>query len=314
MKKPKTVGKNIKPPGRCIFCGHQGNLTKQHVFSNMLKEFIPRTNQGSLHFEKFDGFKPGKQLLNMMKPRVEQGDMGVKQIRNVCHDCNSIWINSTIEQRVKSILGKLILGTSLGIPSEDKQPLINWIAVTTIMAEFTGRDDRAIQRDVRRYLRENNKPDSSWYIYIGNYTGIETQLYRHATFLPVDPQKVHEPGYSITDSPDNCQCTVMIHGKLFIVAATIPLNEIESMFKHGISPYSDKLIRLLPVGPSGNNLINTMFNLEPVFERHWPPRFDIDDNDLFNISNIFKDISRAIESSGNGYRVERLGPPTTETP
>ena len=184
--------------------------------------------------------------------------------------------------------------------------------MTTIMAEFTGREDRAIQRDVRKYLRDNNKPYKSWHIYIGNYTGIETQLYRHATFLPVDPQRVDEPGYSIIDSPDNCQCTVMIHGKLFIVAATMPLDVIASMFKHGIASYSDKLIRLMPDGSTGNSLINSMFNLEPTFERHWSPRFDIDDNDLFHISNIIKDISRAIEFGGNGHRIERLGPPATE--
>ncbi|MCF2444638.1 hypothetical protein L0657_11780 [Dyadobacter sp. CY345] len=304
MGKTKSK-KEQKPPGKCIFCGNSGNLTKQHVFSNMLKQYIPRTQKGSRHYFGSDGFKKASELQKQIPHKVDKGDMGVRQIRNVCSICNSEWINS-IEQELKTLLGELILGEEKEIPDQKIASLVNWIAITTIMGENTHISDRAIHKDERKKIREEGKPSENWLIWIGEYSGKETQLYRHATHIPLEPKDLEIPGFSACDRLNNCQCTVMIHGKLFIVAATIPAASIRGIFLEQIKNFSQQLIPITPKALKNLSLLNRFFGNRETFAKIWPAQLKVNDNDLLAISNAMPEIGKFMERNGIATNVRRI--------
>src|SRR5262245_12065211 len=79
--------------GRCIFCGKQGDMSKEHIWSDWLDEVIPR---GGDHFVTVTSFldAEGNSLPDLRQKR--QGSVHTKKVRRVCRSCNGGWMSNIV--------------------------------------------------------------------------------------------------------------------------------------------------------------------------------------------------------------------------
>ncbi len=175
----RKAGGPAKPPGKCIFC-EGGDLTKQHVWPDMLGKVIPRVH--SEHNQARSRFRtlPGRLAVLQLRVDKRQGDIGVKKLRNCCRTCNNEWIGG-IEGRIKPVLFALIKGDSLTLAPREQSDLALWISIVASVAEFTDRETMAITQAERLYIREEERPPENWLIAVARYSGDSKgdRRYRH---------------------------------------------------------------------------------------------------------------------------------------
>ena len=286
--------------GSCIFCGRTGNLTKQHVFSDWLKQLIPRNPKGSLHFKSPSHFVPSSTFEHSRQIyKSSQGDVGTRKIRNVCAGCNGGWM-SVIEGNVKSILSELIQGTAATITEKEKLEISKWIVQTCIMGEYVHPEDRSIQSYHRRYFMNNLQPGPGWQIWIGKYAGNDDKIvYRHGGGLLLDAQDYDPRTFSKIDHPNLFQCTTIVLDRLFIVGATLPTQYVRGLFNGLLLNYSSSLTQIWPGTKSARWWIPLFLRLGPRFSSSWPASDSLSDTDVLNISNIVAMMQEIMAESGS---------------
>jgi hypothetical protein len=177
----KHTARKPRKPGRCIFCNSTG-LSKEHVFSDWLKEFIPvvPSSTQTIFRESFPG--PGLvEGFQIVKPR--QGNFNQIKVRNVCRPCNNGWMASIVS-RSKVFVAKMIRSKPVTLNRQNQTDVAAWIALVSIMAEFTDPTSAGILDQDRKAILKNKCPPSSWLIYIGGYSGTKWGKfhYRHYGF------------------------------------------------------------------------------------------------------------------------------------
>jgi hypothetical protein len=118
-----------KPAGKCIFCG-QGNLSKEHLFPNWLRNVFPRSAL-STHTQGRVTWPEGKKHI---KTKKGQGHSGTKKLRVVCKKCNNGWM-SKLESTSQPLLSSLIDGNSVTLDTDAQSLLSLWVAKTVCVAE-----------------------------------------------------------------------------------------------------------------------------------------------------------------------------------
>ena len=170
--------KTQQPQGKCIFCNGKG-LSKEHIWSDWLKEIIPRNSAhgnswaGAWIDPKFQEFKWTK----LPREESRQGPVISRKVRNVCKACNNGWISEVVN-RAKPILKRLATGQALHLMDDDRSKLIAWLALSTIMQEFANPGTHVIQATDRQFLMENKSPPQQWSIWIGHYMRRELGSFR----------------------------------------------------------------------------------------------------------------------------------------
>ena len=205
-KKPKR--KNLKPPGKCIFCGGD-TLTKEHVWAEWLKPHIPRT---------IPKFNVGKNLFSP-NGRVEssvkrqEGDPHAKRLRCVCKTCNIGWM-AKLQEEVKPIVVAMLSGGQTRLYVKQQTILSAWIGMAVMVGEFEDLSTIAIPQSDRTFLMESRKLPSTWRVWIGRYSRQEWKpRWLHNTLFVA---KEDTPG--LKDDriyPPNTQNTTWIVGNIF---------------------------------------------------------------------------------------------------
>ena len=154
-----------RPPGRCIFCENMG-VTKEHLFSDWLRQFFQRSNDDTHIFGKIH-WKPAP-LLNI---KEKQGHSGSRFVRKVCRKCNSEWI-SQIDSNAKKIAPELIQGRDILVTPEMQQRLALWLAKIAIVGDSSYAGKGVVQQVHRTNFMQSKKIPSWWRVYIASYAGI----------------------------------------------------------------------------------------------------------------------------------------------
>src|SRR5438045_8454454 len=101
MRKPRRA--NLKPPGRCIFCGVTG-VTREHMWADWLRCYIPRR------------MREHSVAATIVSPwgheeRVSRrtGDPHSRRIKCVCGECNNVWM-SQLQEATKPFLIQTLKG------------------------------------------------------------------------------------------------------------------------------------------------------------------------------------------------------------
>src|SRR4051812_3812996 len=90
-----------KPPGKCVFCGEPGDMSKQHVWPKWLKPHNPAT--GTHHLAQtgvFHTFEPAA-ATSPPGSELRQGPAGSRKVRRICRPCNHGWIRQFVEEPAK---------------------------------------------------------------------------------------------------------------------------------------------------------------------------------------------------------------------
>ena len=147
-----------RPPGRCIFC-RSGGLTKEDVLPLWLSQLFPEQN---------------------LRHVMESKDFGVLKVRAsaplrltarvVCARCNNEWM-SALEERVRPILSRLILGRRSTLDAAAQTELATWAVKTAYLFRYAARPVRPVPQSwLQSFYSDRSFPPST-VVWLARYEG-----------------------------------------------------------------------------------------------------------------------------------------------
>lgn len=152
-------------PGKCIFCGNTG-VTKEHLFSDWLRELFPRSREDSHTLARLIAWEPKPTV----QRTVKQGHSGSRTARKVCGKCNSGWI-SQIDQAAKNFAPPLIQGQSHEVTLATQRAIAAWFSKIVMVADAADPTTMVITQADRDWIRCVSLPPLIWEVWIGSYEG-----------------------------------------------------------------------------------------------------------------------------------------------
>jgi hypothetical protein len=269
----------VIPQNRCIFCGVVGRLTKEHIWANWLKAYIPKDmvnyQAGTV---TVDGL--GRPLLE--RGKTVAGDPHSLRVKCVCEACNNGWM-SRLQERAKPVVLPLIKGETTTLTRRKQELASAWIAMAVICAEFGDRSRVAVQPEDRQWLMTRRMPPATgWKIWIGRHQ--RSRLIRrphltHYALRVVEQETGERPFRGMPFF--NTQATTYVVGELHVhaISSAWPRCVSEWRFPH---PYSLRLRRIWP---------------PRSIDVRWPPKASLSNEEASFISSCFFDrLSRMIIS------------------
>lgn len=125
---------NLKPPGKCIFCGGHG-LTKEHMWADWLRAYIPRAATEHHTQSKVVYLEKDETSLHR-----RTGDPHSRRIRCVCLSCNNGWM-SELQEDAKPFLVPMLKGERITLHRRAQTILASWIGMTVIVAEHVDQEN-----------------------------------------------------------------------------------------------------------------------------------------------------------------------------
>lgn len=172
---------------------------------------------------------------------------------------------------VVPIVEPLVRSEAIRLDGNQQSNLANWIAISTIMAEFTDVRTAGIPKDDRVFLMNERRPPDNWTILIGRYSGTAWSpiRYRHHG-LDVAASKSFDIAKSNADVSDRQQVSTSVLGGLTIHVMSSTSKGLVSAFR--------------------NSLPTEMACIHPfVAEINWQLQPNIDDTRLLDIADSFRD-------------------------
>lgn len=243
-----------KPPGKCIFCG-AGGLTKEHMYANWLRNFIPRE---MIEHRTFTSSESLTQRTISIERRT--GDPHSRRIRCVCRTCNNGWMGQ-LQEDTKPFLAPMLCGESTSLHRRAQKLIATWVTMTVMVAEFTNRDQIAISNEERLRFFNTVQPLPHWRIWIGRHQRRTYSLWTH-NCMPFTEEKAESIVAGVEGEP-NAQTSTILLGEHVII--------------HVMSSIvARRIIRLWPLPPSVAPLMSQIW---PVRNSHvaWPPVDALDD-------------------------------------
>lgn len=136
-RKPKRS--NLKPPGRCIFCDRQGNLSKEHLTADWIKNYVPRVHKATERYRTHASASRGSQQFQLdpdSSKTIVPGDPASHRKRVVCVSCNQGWMGK-LQETTKKHLVPLIKGDWSEFKDDARSTLASWAVMRTMVIEFT---------------------------------------------------------------------------------------------------------------------------------------------------------------------------------
>jgi hypothetical protein len=150
-----------RPQRFCIFCGKPG-LTREHVWADWLRRFIPKTEASYSRF-----MATAHPTHTDFKCKKVSGDLRSQRLRVVCKSCNGGWMGR-LQERAKPLLLPFLNGDVMALDVHQQEILAAWVAMFVMVAEHFDPDEVATTQTQRNYLMENQKPPSNWKIWFGD--------------------------------------------------------------------------------------------------------------------------------------------------
>jgi len=267
---------------KCIFCGIEGSqtsegaLTKEHVYSNWTRRFVPRT------LKKFKSLRAAARTDHTQFVYINRpGDIRDWQVLCVCAVCNNGWMRQQIENPARPIMIPLIRGEPVRLSPDQQQIVATWAVAKAMVAEFAESESVTTHHTQRKYLmRHFLPPKRGWAVWIAHYppTG--------APMLWVSTPFLLLPNHLAARRPDrratyyNGVASTQIIGQLLIHVIRSTHPRLARMFRFRL-PRGQAIFRIWPP---------TLFSLT------WPA-CSIDDASATYISEAVREF---IGRSGSG--------------
>lgn len=164
MAKPK------KPPyakgrAQCIYCGSYENVTREHIWADWLREYIPRD------MERHSGVSAvvhSDQSKNTTKVKKREGDFHAQKLRIACRSCNTGWM-SRLQTKAKPYLIPTLTGNTISLYRAEQITLAAWTTMFVMTADYLDGDMVSITPGERAWLKDHQRPPRDWRIWIGRY-------------------------------------------------------------------------------------------------------------------------------------------------
>jgi hypothetical protein len=269
-RSPKRA--NLKPPGRCIFCGAFG-LSHEHMWADWLRAYIPRdavehrTRSSRVHIDREEA---------QISRRA--GDPHSRRIRCVCAPCNTGWM-SQLQEETKPLLVPLLLGESTSLHRRAQTMLAAWVAMTIMVAEHVDQEQIAISDRERAWFREHRRAPPHWRIWIGAHQRQNYGMYTHNTLAFTSEEDFQR-------SPGDLATTLNTQTSTICLGQHLILHVMSSTAAWSI-------IRRWPLSPE---IAGGLTQIWPVRNRivTWPPRIRLTDDGIELVANEFLNKANAI--------------------
>ena len=154
--------KHPKPTDRCIFCGGKSKLTGEHVWADLLRNYLARTEPNNFHWTMYQGGEPEPGILH------RPGDAHSQKLKVVCGPCNNGWM-SRLQEHAKPILVPLIQDDWPEIDESAQALFAAWAAMFTMVFEFADVRSATIPQEHRTALMNLGTVPRDWSIWIGRH-------------------------------------------------------------------------------------------------------------------------------------------------
>jgi hypothetical protein len=179
-----------------------------------------------------------------LDPVTRQGPMTQRRIRNVCGRCNNGWMSQIVD-RAKPFAASMIQDQPAELSLVAQRDLAGWIALGTIMGEFTDEPTACIPPNDRQTVMQTIAPPPLWTICVGRYAGAEyaPHRYRHwgIQFLV---QSKPGPVRLASAQPERVQTTTYVLGALLVHVFSTTHLAFANQIRRDHTP--DQLVRVWP--------------------------------------------------------------------
>lgn len=147
---------------RCIFCQTSGRLSREHIWADWLRNFVPRRDDRSTH--RIAGSDTENKILRGKLDRP--GDIMAQRLRIVCKSCNEGWM-SQMQERTKPHLVGLIRDGWTALDEDAQRILAAWATMFTMVFEYADPPTATVTQADRTYFMIHKAPPPNWLVWIG---------------------------------------------------------------------------------------------------------------------------------------------------
>ena len=217
MAKPK------KPPyakgrSQCIYCGSYDEMTREHIWADWLREYIPRDMER--HSGVFVKLEPNFSD-STAKRNKREGDFHARRLKIACRSCNSGWM-SRLQTKAKPHLVPMLTNRAVSLYRAEQTTLAAWASMFVMTADYLDRDGASITQDERIWFKEHQRPPPNWRIWIGKYEQPPTkERWFHAALYIVE----NEPEFIARGTPETSYAqaaTILLGDQLIIHVMSSP--------------------------------------------------------------------------------------------
>lgn len=142
-------------------------MSKEHLFSDWLRELFPRTPNDTHTFGKIHWTPEQRQ-----ETRTLNGHSGTRRVRKVCVKCNGGWL-SQIDAAARNAAIPFITGATTTVTSDAQKAFGVWLSKIATVGDSLngGRHESVVTQAHRTFFMENRRPPDTWEVYIGYYEG-----------------------------------------------------------------------------------------------------------------------------------------------
>lgn len=215
-----------KPRRQCIFCDAPVG-SKEHIWSQWMHDLLEPSPQGKYNRHTITRWPDGRE--ETTGPTGKPGSVFDIQVRAVCGDCNTGWMNRR-EGEVRPFLEPMIKGEPITLTSQQVEVLAKWCAHKFIVMEHSERGTSLTPIRDRVALRENGIIPDYFRIYVGNHASKHRSgSVRHSHTMALSAEGPPTP---VDGTARNVQTISLLMGRLFIHlnAARLDAFEIESSY------------------------------------------------------------------------------------
>lgn len=273
-----------QPRRQCIFCdGLIGRGSKEHVWSQWMHDLLEGKPSGKYNRHTITRWPNGRE--ETTGPTGKPGNVFDIQVRAVCGDCNSGWMNRR-EGEVRPFLEPMIKGEPITLTPLQVETLAKWCAHKFIVMEHAAHDTSLTPWEDRVALREHGTIPDYFRIYIGNHASKHRAIsVRHSHTLALS---LAGPSPPLDGTSRNIQTITILMGRLFIHlnAARVDGFEIESRY---LIPRVWNECRIWP---------------NPNAASTWPHRPLLDDSGLSMVANTLDTLTESHKAAGKAFWIE----------
>jgi hypothetical protein len=266
--------------GQCIFCGTIGKMTREHIWADWLRSYIPKDmpdHQAGTIIRGGPGEKPIKEFGHRVG-----GDPRSRRVRCVCGSvtygrgskqkgCNDGWMGD-LQNRAKPVVLPLIKGEATVLRAAQQRTLSAWIAMAVMCSEHGDIDWVTIPAEHRTYLFKNHTPPKiGWKIWIGRYHRDKWSPHWVHHTLRIAKKETGAAPFAGT-AFFNTQSTPYTVGELYI---------------HAVSSWWPRCVNMFRFRPPRNLLLRQIWPVRDEVIR-WPPRI-LTDQQAHDIATSFFD-------------------------
>jgi hypothetical protein len=180
---------------------------------------------------------------------IRAGDPLSSQVKVVCGDCNSGWLNR-IQEAARPLLLPLFEGSPHTIDAVAQAKVSTWIAMATMTGEYMSQEERRVtvsQAD-RSWFMAHSEAPSNWSIWIGRYRWHRSvPQSSHLSLHVLDSDTLPEHLVDEHHRP-NTQTTSFCVGQLFAYAMSSQFSTIPRGWDwRTASTANTKLHRIWPI-------------------------------------------------------------------